>query len=201
MRCAGRQWLQRSLACWNGSLVAEPAAADPGGRLFLALWPGAALRAAIAQASRAALLAAGGRPVPPVDYHLTLAFLGSASPGQREQLTSLTVGLRAPHCRLELDRFGYFRSAGVFWLGPRLVPPLLSGFVAGLWRELAVLGFVPDGRPFRPHVTLARKACQPPALAPPERAPGWPVRDLVLADSAPGAGQPGRYRIIARSAG
>lgn len=179
-------------------MAAEGAPAT--GRLFLALWPGPRLRDEIARASRSALLAAGGRPVPPVDYHLTLAFLGGASPAQRAGLVALATGLRPPRCRLLLDRFGHFRGAAVFWLGPGLVPPPLAGFVDQLWQALAGLGYLPDGRPFRPHVTLARKVHQPPAASAPERALAWTVRGLVLAESAPGSGLPGRYRIIARSA-
>ena len=182
-------------------MAAEAPAPGAGGRLFLALWPGARLREEIARASQAARLAAGGRPVPPVEYHLTLAFIGSASAGQRERLIALTRGLHPPRCHLLLDRFGHFRGAAVFWLGPSLVPPPLAGFVDDLWRELAGLGFMPDGRPFRPHVTLSRKVNEPPGTAPPDRTPGWPVRDLVLAESAPGSDLPGRYRVVARSTG
>lgn len=178
--------------------AARPGPASSSGRLFLALWPGAGLRTAIARACREAVAAAGGRPVPPVDYHLTLAFLGSADAHQRAGLTALAAELVPPRCTLWLDRFGHFRGPAVFWLGPSAVPPLLAEFAARLWKPLSALGYAPDGRPFRPHVTLCRKVREAPGipvLAAPLR---WPVRSMVLAESVPLAGQPGRYRIIAR---
>ena len=45
-------------------------------RLFFALWPDSAVRAVLQASCQAVTVSCGGRPVPPRNYHLTLAFLG-----------------------------------------------------------------------------------------------------------------------------
>jgi 2'-5' RNA ligase len=61
-------------------------------------------------------------------------------------------------------------------------PPASAELAAGLWKLLAVQGFVPDSKPYRPHVTVARKVVKPHALGaihPVE----WRVEDFALVES------------------
>jgi len=63
---------------------------------------------------------------------------------------------------------------------------------AALQAQLEGLGFVTDGRRFRPHVTLARRAGASPAL--PSGPPvSWPVHGFVLVQSHPG---PAGYEVL-----
>ena len=54
--------------------------------------------------------------------------------------------------------------------------------ISWLRAALAGQGFEPETRPFRPHVTLARKVTQPVPTAPFEPL-GWPVAEFALVES------------------
>ena len=98
--------------------------------------------------------------VSPAKRHLTLKFLGDVDPGRVPSLVEMAERLAsrralfAIHLR-EIGAFPNFRRARVVWIGvdheARL--ELLQHDV-----EVAAeqAGFELDGRPFRPHVTLAR---------------------------------------------
>ena len=89
-------------------------------------------------------------------YHLTLEFLGEAPDpapvrAAMERVTARPFSLRFTDC-------GRFRGRGgdVFWLGVEPSEPLLS-LREHLRRELSEAGFTPERRPYRPHLTLARR--------------------------------------------
>jgi RNA 2',3'-cyclic 3'-phosphodiesterase len=92
--------------------------------------------------------------------HLTLKFLDEQPEDRVDAIQAAMAGIAAKHRELfmsigEIGAFPNFRRARVVWMGvaqePRL--ELLHHDV-----ELACeqLGFEVDGRPFRPHLTLAR---------------------------------------------
>ncbi len=88
-------------------------------------------------------------------WHITLQFLGKTSV---EQYTCVTAGLRqiryAPF-EIQLEPPGFFDRAGVFFAGVRMSPELtrLQERVVAATRPC---GFVPEERPYHPHITLAR---------------------------------------------
>jgi 2'-5' RNA ligase len=98
--------------------------------------------------------------VPTGKRHLTLKFLGQV-PGERlESIIEMTSGMAKRHRPFsitlrEIGAFPNFRRARVVWIGveqePRLELMHHDVEVAG---EGA--GFELEGRPFRPHVTVAR---------------------------------------------
>ncbi len=146
-------------------------AADAGPeRLFLALWPDPAVRRQLAHIAAAA---AGRRHTAPARLHLTLVFLGRTPDERRccyeQALNNVTV---AP-LELVLDRLGHWPRAGLLWLGPSNPVPPLTALVEELTRRLKTCGFQPEDRPFRPHVTLARRFRGPP---PPLARISQPVR-------------------------
>jgi 2'-5' RNA ligase len=138
------------------------------------------------------------------DFHITLHFLGSrAIDSVRRALGTLTA--RAFVTRM--DRTGIFSLPGgrqVFWAGIESAAGLIA-----LHREsadaLAAVGFKPENRPFRPHITLARIAAGSPARVADESAdsplPGGPVviecRECALYASDQTQGGV-RYRILER---
>ena len=91
---------------------------------------------------------------------------------------------------------GSFRRAGVAWIGASAVPAQVLDVVRTLGEALSSIGIAPDERPFRLHLTLARK-CR---AEHPRQAIGpfaWDVGDVALMRSdtlADGA----RYTVLAR---
>lgn len=159
-------------------------------RLFFALWPDPATRAALEGLQSAV----SGVVMPPAKLHLTMAFLGQRPQAEWGALQALLAALPAAAPTLELDCWGYFSGQRIAWAGMRAPPPALLALRAELMRALAAARLAPafEHDRFRPHVTLARKADAAP-LAPfaPIR---WHAGQLVLAAS-PAAG--GGYRVLA----
>lgn len=151
-------------------------------RLFFALWPDAPVCDALGEAARPLLAACRGRPVAQRNYHLTLAFLGGVPPARLEEIRAAAAGVRAAPFELVLDCHGHWPGPRVAWLGARRAPPEADGLAQALWRALEPLGFRPDPRPFRPHLTVLRacRACDWPGPVAPV---AWPVRDFVLVRS------------------
>ena len=150
-------------------------------RLFFALWPTESVRRALWRQFRGMVRHGGGKPVPRHNLHLTLAFLGQVSPDNLSTIKAVADTVPVNNFNLQLDRCGYFPAAGSLWVGPRETPDKLTGLYEGLWRALLAAGFQREHKPFRPHVTLARKAQRAPAAD----CPGltWPVDHFVLVQS------------------
>lgn len=162
-------------------------------RLFFALWPDPASRAALAQMQQQV----AGRAVPAANLHLTLAFLGRQPGAALAPLRDILDALACPAPTLSIDCFGHFSSQRIAWAGMRVPPPALLTLQASLIERLQHAGFAPDARgPYRPHVTLARHAPPPP---PDARCTPllWQARQLALVES----GAPdGLYRVLASRA-
>ena len=102
------------------------------------------------------------RWVRPEGIHLTLKFLGDVDAG----LVDRILGALEPTARgtgpfsLGLSGLGAFPSADsprVVWVGLKGDLAPLGELQARIDRQLnADLGFAPEGRPFRPHLTLGR---------------------------------------------
>ncbi len=163
-------------------------------RLFFCLWPDDETRSAIVHATRKVVRACGGRPVPPENLHMTLAFLGKASPDVFEALSQICIDVEAPGS-IHIARFGYWPGPRVLWAGPEMPHPALDQLAGAIWSYAESLGLRRETRPLLPHVTLARKAQHLPAAIPPLEVV-WPVRDFALVESVPG--QRPVYRILAR---
>ncbi|HVJ67713.1 MAG TPA: RNA 2',3'-cyclic phosphodiesterase [Caulifigura sp.] len=100
------------------------------------------------------------RSTPPGQLHLTLKFLGETPrdvvPSLRKVLTEVAGG--AARHSIRLVGLGAFPSPArptVIWVG---IQPdeVLKRMAAALDAHLEPLGFVPESRPYHPHLTLAR---------------------------------------------
>ncbi|MEW6039810.1 MAG: RNA 2',3'-cyclic phosphodiesterase [Pseudomonadota bacterium] len=154
-------------------------------RLFFALWPDEEVHEALVRLIRPVRRTVKGRWVEPDKFHLTLAFLGAVPPGRLPELAAMTEGLDLPRFELALDRLEYWRHNRVLCLGASAVPPLLLELVRVLNSKLSQAGFPVERRPFRAHLTLARKAEADWSAMPLKRPVTWPVECVTLVESRP----------------
>ncbi|MCZ7536646.1 MAG: RNA 2',3'-cyclic phosphodiesterase [Acidimicrobiia bacterium] len=157
-------------------------------RAFVAVVPpGEVLDAVEAAMVRARPHVPGARWSTREKWHVTLQFLGDyadldAAAAALEQVGLVAGGLGSEGVRFGGVRFGgagaFARSerATVLWLGFAAGAGLLEALAATVGEAFSPLGLSPDGRPFVPHLTLARM-----------RAP----RDVRRAISAVGRGPVG----------
>jgi 2'-5' RNA ligase len=130
-------------------------------RAFFALSPDEAVKEALAVLGRDIARRSRGRSVSPENAHLTLAFIGDVPKPALPALQA--VGDRMPKTGfvLSFDTLGAWRASGVAWIAPAALPPALLTLHSTLADALVAAGFELETRPFRPHVTLARRCLQP----------------------------------------
>jgi 2'-5' RNA ligase len=162
--------------------------AGPTRKLFFALWPDDAARAALA----ALQAPVAGRLTPPAKLHLTLAFLGHVPADAVPALLGIRDRLSVPPLRLAIDCYGYFARPRIAWAGMTRVPAALVALHEELVRELAAAGLsAATHGAFKPHVTLAREAKEAPPDTPATPVI-WTADRAVLVESLPD----GRYAPI-----
>lgn len=170
----------------------------PGGsttrRLFFALWPDDATREALAHATRKAVRASGGRPVPASNLHATLLFIGSVAAERVAELEQAAEGVPLPSFTLVINRMEHWPKPAVLCATAPLVPAEARTLAATLQRSVAHAGFAPDVKPFRAHVTVARKVVKPHALGPIHPV-HWPIKGFALVESETLA-EGSRYTVV-----
>jgi 2'-5' RNA ligase len=140
------------------------------------------VRAALARWA-AAVAPAGVRLVPRENLHVTLTFLGSRSVEDAEAVAALLPDVAAP--------LGAVSTGGALWL-PRRRPGVLTvalscGDAVGVLRDRLVaglvdaIGFEPEQRAFRAHVTVARVARDARSRVDARRELSPPVPELAFA--------------------
>lgn len=102
----------------------------------------------------------------PANQHVTLKFLGWVDAGTVDPVLESLAAVASSHelAAITVTGLGAFpseRRARVLWAGLHDPAGLLSALASDLDRALTPLGFEPETRPFRPHLTLAR--FKPPA--------------------------------------
>ena len=93
-------------------------------------------------------------------FHLTLFFLGDTRDEQVEQVDRMLKALAGefPDFTIRLEGLGVFkniRKPRVLWAGIKDYDPM-SQIKWAIDHEMTSLGFEPDKREFKPHLTLAR---------------------------------------------
>lgn len=162
-------------------------------RLFLALWPDDGVRDRIASWQHSWKWPPSAKPVPPERLHLTLHFIGNVAAAR---LPELVRGLRVGFEPVALSfGEGTVWPGGIAVLRPQETPDALTGLHGRLAAALRALALPVESRPYRAHVTLARRAsgAEPPATNP---AVAWRAEDgYVLVRSLPGGAG---YQILER---
>jgi 2'-5' RNA ligase len=167
-------------------------------RLFFALWPDEATRRQCSMIVES-VVGEGLRPVAAKNLHVTLLFLGGIDARQETGITAAATALSVPPAmELRFDRLSYWRKPGILCLTGRH----FDREVAVLAEQLAAIavryGVTVDERPFKPHVTLVRKAKAPAAV---EFEPIlWRANAFCLVESC-STPDGVEYRVIKRWAG
>jgi len=165
-------------------------------RLFLALWPDDDVREQLAVQRGLWTWPAEGAVYQPGDWHVTLHFIGTVG---ADRVDAISSGLDVP-----LEPFELRLDQPQVW--PRGVAVLCAGTVPHQLRQLhdrigaalQALGLPVDARPYRAHVTLARRAAG--AVAPQGVVPlHWRARGYALVVSTGEKGQ--RYRVLRQYSG
>lgn len=149
-------------------------------RLFFALWPDQKTRSEIDRLNQTIKLDTI-RHLKPENLHVTLLFLGNVS----DEIAAL-VQQRAQH--IKAQPFSFYFDGIDFWQRPRVLcltasqqPPELYDLVTQLTDMVADLPLSLIDRPYRAHITLARKAKTSYAL---EYEPvKWQAEEFVLVES------------------
>lgn len=154
-------------------------------RLFFALWPTDVLRAELAARLPPLLAGSDGRAQRPDQWHVTLEFLGDVA-AERLPLVRAAAGeVTADPFDVTFDSVALWRRAQVLCLEASATPAPLSSLLLQLRAALAARGFDPERRPFRPHVTLARKVASA-SPGPLTHAIVWPAESFALVKSVTG---------------
>ncbi len=150
-------------------------------RLFFALWPDEDTRRRLV---RLGVFATHnkGKPVAAQNLHITLAFVGAVDSTMGECVRAQAAHTRFTAFSLRISRLGYFSRSRVLWAGPIACPPALASLVEDLNACLQPCGYQPERRPFRPHLTLVRKAVPAKPLPEPEPV-HWLVENFCLVES------------------
>lgn len=98
------------------------------------------------------------RWVGPENMHLTLRFIGEVDGHQAQDIDAALSQVRTPRFTLALagvDRFGSGGKERALWVGVEDNPALMR-LQAKIETALQRAGLPPEGRKFKPHVTIAR---------------------------------------------
>ena len=133
-------------------------------RTFIAISLPSEVRTDLGQVSRELAVQMPSRAVrwvKPGLMHVTLRFLGDTAVSLLPELTTGLdhVAARHSHFTLVVSGLGCFpnrKRPRVIWAGLRGNLAPIHGLVADLNEFLAPLGWEPEKRPFRPHLTLGR---------------------------------------------
>ena len=99
--------------------------------------------------------------IKPASIHLTLKFLGDIPEERVPDIQAALARVAGGHRRFTVDveGLGVFpdvRAPRVIWVGLTAHVDALTRLAADVEVALGVIGFVPEPKPFHPHLTLAR---------------------------------------------
>lgn len=124
-------------------------------------------------------------------WHITLQFLGNTAPEQYDCAVAHLHTLVSPLVPIKLDRLGFFDHAGVFFASVLLSQELIA-LQQQVVAATAKCGFIPETRPYHPHITLARNRGQSngirrlkTTILPEPRFPAFAAREFLLYESFP----------------
>jgi len=158
-------------------------------RLFFALWPDNDLRLAVQNLKSLTDITDFGRCISIDNIHITLVFLGQIDMPAKSCAECAAEHIHGKSFKLVLDRLGYWSKPQILWLAPSQIPLELTALYDLMKSRLIKCGVTLDERPYKPHLTLARKVKKPPPRIKIEPLT-WHVKQYSLMESrqSPGGG-------------
>jgi len=132
-------------------------------RLFFALWPDDNSRQQIAQINQQ-ITFPDIRKLIPDNLHITLVFLGNVDDAIATAVQQRAGDIIAPPISLQFDELDYWVKPKIVCLTCQRQPKAVYQLVNALTAMLAEYPVRVEQRPYRAHITLARKAKQRPEL-------------------------------------
>lgn len=131
-------------------------------RLFVAVDPSDEVRAALGRTIESGRkLAPDAKWVRPESIHLTLAFLGNVDDALAPSVAAALGAVAPRHGPIELlargvGSFGGGKRPRVLWVGLEGAVAPLQALQRDVEEALGPIGYQPEKRDFKPHLTLAR---------------------------------------------
>ncbi|MBL1141839.1 MAG: RNA 2',3'-cyclic phosphodiesterase [Proteobacteria bacterium] len=125
-------------------------------RLFFALWPNDEVRKELRKVSNL-YKDENIRLTKNSNLHITLEFLGEVSEQDQAELIQQTNNIISKPFSFELTSIGYWPKPGILWIAPEIIPDELLNLVKQIQTMVKQQGLRIDERPYKPHVTIARK--------------------------------------------
>jgi 2'-5' RNA ligase len=145
------------------SLLEAPLAERRSMRLFIAIPLAAATASDVAaevhrlqSSSRNAAASGNTRWSAPDSWHITLQFLGRTMPEQYDCVVGRLRELHHASVPIQLGPVGTFPRAGVLLVGVQIRPGLTT-LQQSVIAATSPCGFLPEQRPYHPHITIARR--------------------------------------------
>jgi 2'-5' RNA ligase len=151
-------------------------------RLFFALWLNDEVRQAIFDASQPLISTVQGKVIDPINWHITLAFLGEVDLSSRQCMEQVAHQVAVNAFKISLDKLGFWARNQILWIGASQIPKELLDLVDNLNKNLQVCGYRPESRSFQVHLTLMRKVIAIDKLA--KITPiSWQIKEFCLVRS------------------
>lgn len=166
-------------------------------RVFFALWPSEAGRAALAGWQPPLKQLCGGKAMRAETLHATLVFVGDVAEHRLEALQLAAQEVAGDPFELCWDEARYWGHNHIAYAAPRSTPEPLLQLVRQLEQALRRHRFRFDLRSYKAHVTLLRHAKWSDEPLPVLPAVDWPVREFALVQSLSDENG-ARYEVLAR---
>ena len=149
-------------------------------RLFFALWPDQNIRAQI-NAINLQINEHRLKKLRPTNLHTTLVFMGNVDEPSFLRLQQHAQAIRANAFTITFDQLNYWQKPKILCLTCQRQPKEIYQLVNQLTDIVEAEGIDIEERPYRAHVTLARKASQIETVS--FTPVVWQVTEFVLAES------------------
>jgi 2'-5' RNA ligase len=126
-------------------------------RLFFALAPALEQNSALMAEVAPLIAQLGSQPVPAQNLHATLCFIGSIEEERLDALRAAAASLRGRPARLRFDALEYWETPKILCATSSRDSSDANELAIALGEAAVAAGFSPDIKPFRAHLTLARK--------------------------------------------